>query len=122
MQTHRQHRGRRRLSVGPGHREAVLQAHQLAEHLRARDHRDLLPICSDNLNVVIPDCCGANHDMHAVDVARQMADEDVPTEAAQALHYRGLLHIGARDLISKVQQQLGDAGHSAAADANKMDA
>jgi hypothetical protein len=44
--------GRGGLAVGTGHRDAAPEAHQLAQHLGARHHRDAAFLCSDQLGVV----------------------------------------------------------------------
>ncbi len=51
LEHERDHRRGRRLAVGARHRDAVLQAHQLGEHLGARDHGDAAPGGFDDLGI-----------------------------------------------------------------------
>src|SRR6266436_1747858 len=69
------HRRRGRLAVRARHRDAVLEAHQLGEHLRARDRRDLALARGLDLDVVPRDRRGIDDDVRALDVRGLVADE-----------------------------------------------
>ena len=65
----RDHRRRRRLAVRAGHRDRVAEPHQLREHLRARNHRNLPPRRLADLRVRRPHRRRHHHDVRVADVA-----------------------------------------------------
>jgi hypothetical protein len=115
------HRGGGRLAVRAGHRDAVLEPHQLREHLRARDHGDLALARGDDLDVLARHRRGVDDDLGALDVGGVVADEDLGAEPLEALDRLRALLVGARDRVAEVHEDLGDAGHPHAADAHEVD-
>src|SRR6266850_5044742 len=115
------HRGGRRLAVSAGDRDAVLEAHQLGEHLRAGDRRDLALARRLDLYVVPRDGRRVDDDVGAFDVRRLMPDEDLRAELGEPLDGVVALLVGAGHPVAEVQQDLGDPGHAAAADPDEMD-
>ena len=73
--------GRRRLAVRAGDRDALLQAHQLGEHQRARHHRDAALARRDDFGIVGRDRGRHDHRVGAGDVRRRMADRDASRPA-----------------------------------------
>ena len=72
----RHHRGRRRLAVRAGNGHAELQAHQLRQHLRARDDRDLPRLGGDDFGVGRRHRGGNDHHLRFADVRFMVADGD----------------------------------------------
>jgi hypothetical protein len=115
------HRRRGGLAVGAGDRDAELHAHQLAEHLGARDDRDLARARRLDLGVVALD--RRRHDHH-VGLAEVIGAVALPHRAAdrpQVTRDLGVVLIRARDLVAHVGQHLGEATHAHAADADEVD-
>jgi hypothetical protein len=90
--------GRRRLAVGAGDRHRVLHAHQLGEHLGARDDRDLEGAGADDLRVRRRDGARVHDDVRADDVLRLVADVDAHAEGLEALRDLVGLQVGAGDV------------------------
>src|SRR3990172_193969 len=55
------------------------------------------------------------------DVLRPVADEDLAAQLLQPLRGVRFLHVRTGDLVAQIQEHLGDAAHTDAADADKMD-
>ncbi len=85
----------RGFSVRSGDRDAVLQAHQLGEHLGALDDGDVARARFEELGVVAGD--GARDDQHVgvADVARAMPDVDLHAELLEPPRDVGSLQIRA---------------------------
>jgi hypothetical protein len=115
------HRSRRRLAVATGHRDAVLHAHQLGEHLGARDNRNVSSPRFQNLRLEyltaveittpkdsLPDCL--------LDGRRTPAP--LTSGVAPSLRFRA---DRAGHGIPQVQQHFCDPAHANAADANEVE-
>ena len=120
-QNRRDQRGRGGLAMRAGNRNALLQAHQLSQHDGALHHRNLLGAGRDDFGVVGPDRRRGDQHLSARDVRGRMADMDLQAQAGQALRGGAIALVGARDGVAQVVQDLGDAAHAGAADADKMD-
>ena len=70
------HRGRRRLAVHARNRDAVLQPHQLSQHLSARDYRNVEFVGFDDFGILLRDRGTGHNDFRAGDVSRGVAFED----------------------------------------------
>ena len=79
----RNHRRGRRLAVAARHRDAVLDAHQLAQHLGARDHRDVARARGQDLRVVGAHGAGHDDDVGARGVLGAVADADARAQRRQ---------------------------------------
>src|SRR5262245_13054521 len=110
------HGRRRRLAVRARDRDAELQAHQLGEHLRARDDRHLQAARLEDLDVVGGDGGRGHDDVRSRDASGLVTEVDARAETAQALHRVVLGEIGAGHLVAEVEEHLGDPAHAAAAD------
>jgi hypothetical protein len=75
-------RRRRRLAVRAGDRDALLQAHQLGQHHRARHHRDALGARGDHLGVVALHGGRRDDRLRIGDVGRVVADVDADAQFA----------------------------------------
>ena len=104
-----------------GDRDALLQPHQLGEHLGAAHHGDAPCARRDHFDVLALDRRGDDDDRDAFDVGGVLPVVDGHALAAQPLHIRGLGDVGALHLVAEVDQKLGDAAHADAADADEVD-
>ncbi len=107
--------------MGPRDRDAVLEPHQLGQHLGARDDRHAALSRHLHLYVVARDGGGVHDHMRPLDVAGLVADEDLGAQALEPLHGLAPPLVRARDPVAEVQQHLGDAAHPDAADAHEVD-
>ena len=107
--------------MAAGHRDPVLETHQLGQHLGAGDRRDApLPGLVD-LDVVGRDGRRVHDHVGGVDVRGIVPDVDLGPELLEALHRFVASLIGARHPVAQIDQDLGDARHAAAADAHEVD-
>ena len=97
------HRGGRRLAVGARDRDAVLETHQLGQHLGAGNRRDLSLARDLDLDVVPRDRRRIDDDVGALDVRRLMADEDLRAQLGQSLDRVVALLVGAGHPVAEVQ-------------------
>ena len=103
-----------------GDGDALFQAHQLGQHLCTRHNRDTRFTCGDHFRVICLHGSGNDNRVCANDVGCLMAEQNLGTERAQALGCRTGLQVGTADTIAKVQQHFGDAAHTRATDADKV--
>jgi len=75
-----------------------------------------------NFRIVRLDGGRCDHHIRAGDVFRRMPDGNGCAQLLQALRRVGGLDVRSADAVSEIQQHFGDAAHSDAADADKMDA
>ena len=114
------HRGRRRLAVRAGDGDGPFEAHQLAQHLgAAHDGKQALARGLD-FRVVGFDRRGNNDDARIAQIFGAMADRDFHPEFLQPAHVRAVGNVAALHLVAEVMQNLGDAAHADAADADEM--
>ncbi|SOY49839.1 hypothetical protein CBM2585_A160381 [Cupriavidus taiwanensis] len=109
------------LAVRAGDGHALLQPHQFGQHHRARHHRDALAARGQYFGVVAADGGRHHHRVGAAHVGSVMAVHDGGAQRRQAPRGGVVAHVRARDLVSQVQQDLGDAAHAGAADAHEVD-
>ena len=108
------------LAVAAGHRDAVLQAHQLGQQFAARDHGDLQAAGLLHFRVLFVDRGTDDERARAGDVGRGVAFEDTRTHAGQALGDRRQFHVAARDLVAQIEQHFRDAAHADASNSGEM--
>ena len=114
--------GHRRLAVRTCDRDTEAEAHELSQHLGARDDRNAYLLRGAYFRVVIGDG-GRTHQHIAVSHCGSIvADGDAHTEAAQAPDRRVLRHVRAGNLVAQVVQHFSDAAHAGAADADQANA
>ena len=119
----RRQAGGRGLAVRAGHRDGVAEAHQLAEHLGARHHRDAPRQRRQPLRG-----CPADTALEITTTSAsptfvgRVADHDARAQLRQPLGHRVGLEVAALHLVAEIQQHFGDAAHAAAADADEVDA
>jgi hypothetical protein len=114
-------RGRGRLAVRAGDRDALLETHQLGEHHRARHDRHALRARRDHLGVVALHRARRDHRLGAGDVRGVVADRDPDAALRERPGRRALALVGAGDPVAEVVQHLGDAAHARTADADEVD-
>ncbi len=120
-QDRRDHRRRRRLAVGARDGDPLLDAHQLAQHLGARDDGDVARAGGRDLRVVGAHRAGDDDDVGARHVFGAVADADAGAQRGQAARDFALAQVRAGHRVAEVQQHLGDPGHADAADTDEMD-
>ena len=116
----RDQRSRRGLAVGAGDRDALLEPHQLGEHLGAPDDGNAPQARRRQLRIVAPDRSGDDDHRGVADLRRVMADEHARATFAQAFDVGVVARVRALHLVTDIEQHLGDAGHADAADADEM--
>ena len=104
-----------------GDRDAVLHAHQLAEHLGARDHRNLARARGLDLGVVALDRARHDDDVGLAEVVGAVALLDRAADRREVARDLGVVHVRARHAVAHVGEHLGDAAHAHAADADEVD-
>ena len=114
---------RRRLAVRAGDRDALLQAHQLGQHQRARHDRNAASRAPRR-----PRGCRARprstrrpRRRRRRSPPRGRSATATPSRARRARD-RARGEIGAGDLVALRREHLGDAAHAGAADADEVDA
>jgi hypothetical protein len=107
--------------VRAGDRDAVLETHQLRQHLGARDRRDLVLARRLDLDVVARDGRRVDDDVGALDVRGLVPDEDLRAQLGEPLDGVTPLLIGPGHPVAEIQQDLGDTGHADAADPHEVD-
>ncbi len=116
------HRSGGGLAVHAGDGDAVLKPHQLGQHFRALDHRNMLLPGSGHLDVIGRDCRAGDHHVRTGDILGTMAFKNGGAQRAQAIRYQRGLQIGTRNPVAEVEQHFGNAAHADAADTDKMHA
>src|SRR5207244_3368845 len=109
------------LAVAAGDGHALLEAHQLGQHLGAGDDGDAAGAGGADLGVRLAHGAGGDHHVDVVgEVAFAVADGDAAAQLRQAAGDVALFQVGAADAIAQVEQQLGDAAHADAADPDEV--
>jgi len=111
---------RRGLAVRAGNRDALLEAHQLGQHLRARHHRNLAGARRDHFRVVFFHCTGNHHHIGASNMFSGMPLRHACAGRSQALGRRIAAQIRAAHLETEIEQDLGNAAHADTANAYEM--
>lgn len=116
----RQHRGGGGLAVGAD-RDGAQAVHQGGEGVGAVHDRDAQLGGADQLRIVLADGRGHDHAARVVgEVLRRVPDVHGGAQGAQRVGGRGLLGVAARHLGAALGEDLGDARHSGAADADEV--
>src|SRR3990172_1618231 len=115
------HRGGGRLAMRSGNAYAVFQAHDFRQHLRTAHDRDLAAQGLPYLGVLRHDGRGIHYRIHiGRNVLGFVTLEDLRTELLQAFRDLRKGAVGAADLEPLVQQNLRNAAHTDAADADEV--
>ena len=112
---------RRRLAVGAGDSDAILQMHDLGQHLGAAHQRQFPGARRIEFGVAGFDGRGIDDDDRVAEIVRRMADDNGNALRAQTLHIGAVDRIGAAHAVAEIVHDLGDAAHADAADADEMD-
>ena len=113
-------RGRRRLAVRAGDGHAVLHAHELGEHLGAGDDRDAEGAGLGDLGVVAVDRARVHDDVHARDVLVAVPEIDAHAQGLKPAGGAALFHVRARHVELERAEDLGQAAHPHAPDADEV--
>ena len=113
--------GRRRLAVRAGDRDRRVQPHDLAQHVGAADDGQPAAARLLQLGIVGLDRGRDHQHLRLAQILGLVADADRHAHAAQALHVGVLGNVRALHAVAHAVQDLGDAAHADAADADEMD-
>ena len=119
-QNRRHEAGRRRLAVRAGDGDALLQTHQLGEHLRARHQRHFPFARRHDFGVVGLDCCGNHHRVGLADILGGVPGVDADALRRQAARRCTFRQIGTAHGESQVRQHFGDSAHADATDSDEV--
>ena len=121
VEQRRHERGRRGLAMRAGDRDALLEAHELGQHLGAADDRNSSRAGCGQLRIVAPDRARDDDDRRRAQIGRIVADEHFCAVLAQALDVGVVARVRALHGVPEVDEDLGDARHADAADADEVD-
>ncbi|MNT20101.1 hypothetical protein D3C72_1553980 [compost metagenome] len=110
------------LAMGSGNGDALAQAHQLCQHLRARHHRNVPGACGQHLGVVGLHRRRGDHSLRVGDMCRIVADKGGDACIAQVLQGGAVGQIRTRHHIAQVVQHFGNAAHAGATDTHEVNA
>ncbi len=118
-----EHRGdearRRRLAMRAGDRDALAETHQLGQHFGARDDRHAHRLRGGQFRIVGGDRARDDDDVGALDLPCRMTDEDAHAHLRESRGDRICAQVRALHLVAEIDQDLGDAAHAGAADADR---
>ena len=114
------HRGGRGLAVRAGHADAALLVDDLAEELLALHDPDAAGAGGVDLLVLRPDRAGDDDEVDAVEVGGGVAEGDRDAALAEEVGGGGALQVAAGDGHALAAQDLSNATHPDAADADEM--
>jgi hypothetical protein len=97
------HGRRRRLAVRAGHGDGVLEPHQLGQHLRPGDGRNLALPGRLHFGVVAADGRRVHDDVRALDVVGGVPDENFCAELLEPFDRLAATGVRAADAIAEVQ-------------------
>src|SRR5439155_14594332 len=95
-------------------------AHQFSEHFSAWNYRNRSTARLDDFGIVITHGGRANHNMRIADVFSSMSLSHFDTEFLKMRRHLRLFLVGTRHAKIQVRQNFGNAGHTDAADTDKM--
>lgn len=118
----RYHGRGRGLAMGAGYGDGiVILRHDLAQKMGPVHEGDVFGIGRHNLGVIGVDGRSVDHQIHIIcDVFRPVAEIDLDAKALQMPGDRGFLDICAGNHTAPVRQNLRQAGHADAADADEI--
>ena len=122
LEHQRNHRRRRGLAVRAGDGDAEPEPHQLREHFRPRDDRNLPPRGLPDLRVGRPHRGGYHDHLRVSDVRRLVRVGDADADRLQPIGDRRPLLVRPADDVAQIGEQLGDAAHADAANPDKVHA
>ena len=118
----RHHRRRRRLAVRAGDRDARAQAHELGEHLGARNDRHVPRPRGHDFGVVRGDGRRDDDDVGVADVVGVVSDGDAHAKRREPIGDLRATHVGSAHRVTEVDEQFGDAAHANAANPDEVHA
>ena len=114
------HRGGGGLAVTAGDADPVLQPHEFAEHLGARDDRNATPARFDQLRIAAVHRRGIDNHVRALDIVGGVAGVHRATEQHDTIGGVAGPEIRTGDGIAETEQHLGDPAHAGSADADEV--
>ena len=104
----------------PGDGDVEPEPHQLREHFRPRDDRNLPPRGFPDLGVGGPHRGGDDHHLRVSDVRRFVRAGDADAQRLQPIGDRRPLLVRSTDDVAQIGEQLGDATHANAANPDEV--
>ena len=114
------HRGGRGLAVHAGDGDAVLEAHQFGQHFGALDDGNFARARFQHFGIGGIDRGTGHHHRGPLDMGGLVAFIDHGAQLGEAIGDGAAAQVGTGDFHFLVEQDLGDAAHADAADANEM--
>ena len=115
------HRGGGGLAVGTADGDAVVEAHDLGQHLAAPQGGQAEAAPGPHLGILRADGGGDDDEIGAPHLPRGVPDEDLDAQLGQAVGDLRTGQVAAADLVVHPQQDLGEAAHAGPADAHEVD-
>src|SRR2546422_2409085 len=106
--------------MGSGDGHAVFHPHQLCEHLRPWDHRDLTPPCVHYLLVGGTHGRRDDHHVGALHVRCRVPESHLPPQLLQPPRHSARRQVRSRHPITQIQEHFGDPAHPDPADADEV--
>ena len=103
-----------------GDGDALLEPHQLSEHLGAANDRNAPRPRGRDLGIVALDRGRDDDDRGGAEIGLVVADEHRRALLAQALDVGVVAEVRALNLMAEIEQHFGDARHADAADPDEM--
>ena len=122
LEDRRDHARGRGLAVGTGHRHPVAIAHQLSQHFCSGDRGDAKGVGGHELRIVIGDGARYHHHIGALHVGSALPNGHLRAEALQSLGGLSRREVRAADLVTLIEQHLGNARHARTTDADEVNA
>ena len=109
------------LAMGAGHGNAMTVAHDLGQHLGARNHRHPVLPGHGDLGIGFVHGAGDHDHVRLGTVLATVTNGHPDTKRAQMLGHGAFADIGAGDLIPLVVEHFRDPAHAGTADAHEVD-
>ncbi|QTK78009.1 hypothetical protein AT6N2_C0037 [Agrobacterium tumefaciens] len=120
FQQRRDHGGRRGLAVGAANGDGVTEAHQLGQHFRTANDRQVLFPRRDEFRIALLDRSGNDHDFRITNIISGVADKYFDTLLTQTLHIGAFRLIRALHPVAEIVKHFGNAAHADPAYADEM--
>jgi hypothetical protein len=120
FQDQRDHRRGRGLAMGAGDGDPVAQAHQLGEHLGARNHGNAAAPRLDDFRIRRGDRRRHHDHVGGADVCGVVPEMYSHAELCQPLRHVRFPGVRTRYLVPEIGEQLGDAAHADASDTDEV--
>ena len=108
-------------SMGSCNGNPMTETHQFCQHLGTWNNRNTLFSRRRHLRIIIGHRRGDDHHITATDIAICMTNVNCRTLRCQSLSHHILTQVRARELITEIEQNLGNPPHSGTTDTDHVD-